>query len=343
MKRPTLALSRPLLDWLREDPRWAQQPLRLRAFLAWRAALGSLNARLSAQQPTAALRRPLFIAGPWRSGSTVMHELLSAALGWPTPRTWQCLDPCAFRLQKAPRAGVSVARPMDGLELGPLSPQEDEFALLALGVDSAYRAFWQPQRLDELDHTLDPAHWLQADWLPSWEAFAGAVQGEGQRLLLKSPNHSFRLPAVLARFPDAQIVWMLRDGAAVFASNRKMWSQMFATHGLGKPAPGALDRFLAQALARCAELLETLNLPSTQLAFCRQEQLQQQPQAEVERLLAQLGLQAQADSAPLQLALDRVAKGRVEHYPGLQDLSEEARTAIARFDAAQCAVLQSRG
>lgn len=344
MKRPTLAISRPLRDWLRTDPAWRKQPLGLRALLAWRARLGSVNAALSAQLgPAPTVRAPLFVLGPWRSGSTVMHELLHAALGWPTPLGWQCMDPCAWRLQRAPRAGVAVSRPMDGLPLDALSPQEDEFALLALGLPSAYRAFWMPHRLDELLPTLDPAFWQEnADWLPDWEAFAGAVQGEAPRLLLKSPNHSFRWPALLQRFPEAQAVWMLREGEAVFASNRKMWRQMAALHGLTALDEAALDRLLAAALERCSELLEAPDLPAARLAFCWQPALQQQPRAELQRVLAQLGLAAQADEAKLQGALARTASGRVERYAPLQNLGAPARAAIARFDTAQQRVFSLR-
>jgi hypothetical protein len=338
MSRPTLALTQPLLDWLRADAAWSSVPWTTRATLAWRSRLGDWNARLSAQlAPTPPLpSEPLFILGPWRSGSTVMHELLHAALGWPTPRTWQCMDPTAFRLQRAPRHNVPVARPMDGLALGALSPQEDEFALLGLGAESAYRGFWMPHRLDALHHTLDPAYWLaHRDWLSTWGGFVGPLHGGQGRLLLKSPNHSFRWPALLAAMPQARAVWMLRDGAAVFASNRKMWRQMAQLHGLTPWDAATLDRFLAEALSRCAEVLASVSVPPDRFATCWQERLREQPEAEVRRVLGQLGLADGIDQPAWAQALEATASGRVEQYPALSDLSATARAAIARFDAAQ--------
>lgn len=344
MKRPTLAITRPLLDWLRQDPTWRQQSWSLRTLLGWRAGLGSLNATLSQQADAGARRAPdtsqlVFIAGPWRSGSTALHELLHAALACATPQTWQCMDPCTFRLQRAPRTGVTAPRPMDGLLVGPNSPQEDEFALLGLGVDSAYRAFWMPHRFDELQHTLDPQHWLDTSattgWMAQWQSFTAAVLGPHGHLLLKSPNHSFRLPAFLQHYPDAKVVWMLRDGEAVFASNRKMWSQMAAQHGLTPLDPLARDRFIAAALHRCAELLDQLALPAHQLAFCWQPRLQAEPTATVNALLQQLHLPAVVDRTAWQAALRRVAQGRIEHYAPLSDLSPAGRLAIEHFNAAQ--------
>ena len=339
MKLPTLPISSPLLAWLKTDTLWPQLDWRLRALLTWRAKLGSLNAGLSQQQANPPQNmRPLFIAGPWRSGSTVMHELLAAALGWSTPLTWQCMDPTAFRLKNGPQQATSVARPMDGLQLGPLSPQEDEFALLGLGADSAYRAFWQPSRLQQLHHTLDPAHWLASDeWLSTWESFARGVQASASPgLLLKSPNHSFRLAAFVRRFPDAQVVWMLRDAREVLLSNQKMWQQMFALHGLSEPLPGALDRFLEAALRRTAEVLDwaCATLPKHQLALCWQPALRDAPEAELRRVLHALDLPFASEVASFQQAVAKSAEGRVESYP-TQPLPDALQAAVDQLNTAQ--------
>jgi len=346
LKRPTLPISRPLLDWLRTDSKWTEHSIALRALLAWRAHWGSINAGLSAQQPASKGAIPLlFIAGPWRSGSTVMHELLSAALGWSTPLTWQCMDPCAFQLQRAPRLNTIVARPMDGLQLGPLSPQEDEFALLGLGIDSAYRGFWQPHRLGELAHTLDFAFW-QSDmrWLDTWECFARAVQGNAPGgLLIKSPNHSFRLPAYLDRFPEAKVVWMLRDAREVFLSNRKMWTQMAAQHGLGPVDPGVLDAFLVRAITHLADMLEALpnRLSPSQWAICRQPELLKRPRDVVEALLKKLALDGHGAPSAFEAALAEVRTGRIDHYPE-QALDGAVQTAIERLDAAQALAFRTQ-
>lgn len=345
MKRPQLALTRPLLEWLRADPSWPRLDWRLRALLAWRARWGSINQGLSAAQPVnGAPLQPLFVLGPWRSGSTVMHELLAAALGWPTPLTWQCMDATTFRLQRAPRAGVTVARPMDGLALGPLSPQEDEFALLSLGVDSVYRGFWMPHRLDELGQGLDPAFWLADEhWLDAWEGFVRGLlptSGSGE-LLLKSPNHSFRAQAFWRRYPQARAVWMLRDPVEVFHSNRKMWRQMIGAHGLTAEPSQALDRFLAQALRRCAEALEWAldTLPPAQLACCEQGRLLAQPAAEIERILARLGLEHHFRDEAVRDAVQRTRSGRVERY-GEVEVPAEVQEAALRLAQVQARALE---
>jgi hypothetical protein len=323
---------------LHGDPAWPAQPLAWRAQQTWLAALGSVNRRLSeatqAQSAPLELQDPVFVVGPWRSGTTVMHELLVAATGCATPRTWQCMDPCAFRLPRRERKPAAVARPMDGLEIRDDSPQEDEFALLALGVDSAYRAFWMPHRLAELQHTLDPDHWLaHPQWLAPWESFLRGVlatQGSAdtQPLILKSPNHTFRIASILQRFPQARFVWMLRDPVQVFHSNRKMWGEMFRTHGLSASDPGQLDAFLAAMLLATRRVLETA-LPQAvdgQWVFVNHETLLAMPTATVKAVVDRLQLPRARDGGALEAALARARGGRVEHYAAAvpQEASLEA-------------------
>jgi hypothetical protein len=325
-RRTTLATSWPLRQWLRNDPAWPAQPLAWRAQQTWLAALGSLNRRLSeatqAQSALLELQDPVFVVGPWRSGTTVMHELLVAATGCATPRTWQCMDPCAFRLPRRERKPAAVARPMDGLEIRDDSPQEDEFALLALGVDSAYRAFWMPHRLPELQHTLDPDHWLaHPQWLAPWEAFLRGVlatQGNAdpQPLILKSPNHTYRIASILQRFPRARFVWMLRDPVQVFHSNRKMWGEMFAMHGLGAVQTGALDVFLVQAMQATERGLRTAldRSDHDRWACVSHDALRERPMAVVEQIVDRLRLPRALQRDALPATLDRVRRGRVEAY-----------------------------
>lgn len=343
-----LALSRPLLHWLRQDPAWPQLSAVLRARVAWQAGWGSLNARLSrtldrgeADQTT--LQDPLLIVGPWRSGTTVMHELLSAATGYTTPLTWQCMNANAFRLG-APRASsVTLARPMDGLEIRPDSPQEDEFALLTLGAPSAYRAFWMPHRIGELHDTLSPDYWLaNTQWLPLWEGFLrGVLRSSGtevrQPLILKSPNHTYRLPAILRRFPGARVVWMARCASDVLASNRKMWRAMFDAHGLTPMNDHALDAFLLRALQSTTRLLAWCgdHLPRTQWCVVRHDALLTAPNAILRAVCRHLLGESLVDTTALANAVMHTAQGRVEHYAPTLNLDSTFARAVHQLDTMQ--------
>lgn len=345
----SLSLTRPLLQWMQADPAWATLPLRQRAWLQWQARLGSLNARLAASPQAsdtapAAVEAPVLVLGPWRSGTTVMHELLAAATGLTTPRTWQCMNATTFTtLPVGQRAKASAARPMDGLTVDAQSPQEDEFALLTLGVESAYRAFWMPHRLHQLHHTLDAAHWLADDaWLAPWERFMSGVlhttPQARQPLLLKSPNHTWRLPAILRRFSNAKLVWMARDPAQVLQSNRAMWGTMFRLHGLTAGDAAALDRFLEHALARAADVLQMCvqQLPPSQLVMVTHEHLLADPAGTTREVLRRLALPC--DTTALAGALRKVAGGRVERHPVISPTA-----GVGALHAAQQAAAHSHG
>jgi hypothetical protein len=203
---------------------------------------------------------PIFILGLWRTGSTVLHRLLTDATRWTTPRTWQCFRPADFLLAPPPRQR-QVRRLTDDGHIGTFSPQEDEFAALLLGEPSLYRAFIDPRRFDELTGLLE--QWrelLDAEVEPlsdRWETFLKAVFSlTPGRLILKSPNHTFRLPWLADRFPDAQFIWLTRPMPDVLASNRRMWTAMIERYGLWHHDPAALEAFLRTAIRNHDEILD---------------------------------------------------------------------------------------
>lgn len=308
------ALTRPLVDWLAEDAQWRSVPWRTRAFFRFQALLGSVNARLAGLsapprmplQPAPRVR--LMIVGPWRSGTTALHELLHSAGEWITPRTWQCMAAPTLGLVKH-RDQVQRARPMDDRQVSADSPQEDEFAMLSLGGSSAYRGFLQPHRLAGLHATLQQETWVDdRAWFELWERFldvvvATADQPAGTPLLLKSPNHTFRLRAMLRNQPEARFVWVARDPAAVLASNLRMWKAMSRSYGLTPVDEPMLTGFLVEALHASARTLRECmdTAPRRRLAVVAQQALRQNPTSVLDALSRWL-----ADDPRFVLSSDRL-------------------------------------
>src|SRR5258706_15240132 len=78
---------------------------------------------------------PIFIIGHWRSGTTLLHEMLCLDKRHAWPSTYACMNPSHFliteRAAQSSGAGqASVKRPMDNMTISLASPQEDEFALV---------------------------------------------------------------------------------------------------------------------------------------------------------------------------------------------------------------------
>jgi len=103
---------------------------------------------------------PLFVLGHWRSGTTLLHELLMLDSRHTCPTTYQCLAPHHFLwtewiLPPFLRFLLPAKRPMDDMPAGLDRPQEDEFALVNLGVPSPYLAWAFPNHGPVADEYLD--------------------------------------------------------------------------------------------------------------------------------------------------------------------------------------------
>jgi omega-hydroxy-beta-dihydromenaquinone-9 sulfotransferase len=265
---PALLAGGPeLAEWVIAGRTAPQAPRLWRFRLRWAAywykkLQTQQRRRMPASRPT---RAPLLVLGLWRSGTTLLHERLADLPGMQSPQTWQCFNPSTFMLTSAPRGHRQrLRRPMDEGEVGPQTPQEDEFALLLQGAPSLYRAFIDPRRLDDLarqhfDVSQERVHSaLERPWPADWLHFLAGVeaQGEGRRLVLKSPNHCFRLAELNELFQDSPQVWIGRPLAAVWWSNLRMWQAMFEQYALWPCPPGALERFLGRCIQAYAKALD---------------------------------------------------------------------------------------
>jgi omega-hydroxy-beta-dihydromenaquinone-9 sulfotransferase len=225
-----------------------QPPLSAR--LAWQSrVVGPLLSSAYAQQTVKAapVRRAarrdgaLVVVGYWRSGTTLLHELLAASGTWSYPTTQACMNPQSFLLGNA-KSSRTVRRPMDDMTISALSPQEDEFALLGLGARSPYEALLFPQHLGEALALADPASLTPAErerWREIFLSFTETVSGSqgGRPLLLKSPSHACRLPLLRKLLPGCRFAVVVREPYRVFESSVRMWREMFGLYALTKIPP----------------------------------------------------------------------------------------------------------
>ena len=229
--------------------------------------------------------------------------------------------------------GPSLRRPMDAVEIGPRTPQEDEFALLALGVPSLYQGFLDPRRLPSLSPLLDQGFWLgeaSGSWTGILARFLDLCREPGcGGLVVKSPNHVFRYRALVRRFPKASFVWILRDPTKLWTSNAGMWKAMTAYYGLWETPPGTLETFLAGALDAFRGLLEELRAEGTlqRDVVLDYGDLVREPGRVLKRLVPLLGLTGDQGADWVRAAVPRVSiQGSSVHSrlpaagPGLEAL-----------------------
>lgn len=336
-----LPAGRELASWLRAGP--AAQPPRRLALWAYRWRAYWFDANWRRQQTLFPApdfagdrgRNLVFVLGFWRSGTTLLHELLACGPRMAAPRTWQCMNPSGFRIGGPPASSAAVARPMDALSVSALSPQEDEFALLARGAPSAYRAWLDPRRWREALPALRQETWLSLPaekWLADWRTFLGWCMPEGAGILaVKSPNHAFRLRALHRAWPKARLAWTLRDPVDTWQSNRKMWRAMTATYGLWDWQGDDLDRLLLEAMTEYAAALRWAaeSLGSDTTAYVDFDRLARDTAPVLRSVTARLDLGSWEDWLPaVQPRLEESAKHPQETYAGAAPLPHDAAPVI---------------
>jgi hypothetical protein len=214
---------------------------------------------------------PIFIIGHWRTGTTLLHELLILDPRHTYPNTYQCLEPNHFLLTETQFKRwfhflLPSRRPMDNMPAGWERPQEDEFALCMMGQPSPYLTIafpnHPPQDLEALD--LDG---LKPSARQAWKnallrLLRHLTLKDPRRLVLKSPTHTCRIPALLELFPDARFIHIVRDPFVVFPSTVNLWKALYLAHGLQRPTFAGLEEHvfntfthLYARLERCKRLL----------------------------------------------------------------------------------------
>lgn len=207
---------------------------------------------------------PLFILGHWRSGTTLLHQLLCIDPRHVGPTFLECFAPehCLILRRLAPALKFLLAprRPMDAMSIGWHDPQEDEFAAVVMGYPSPNETFafpnhrhpdWRYTDLDDLDrHELECR---EKAWLRFLRTVICRRPG---RLVLKDPLHTCRIPRLTALFPQAKYVYVMRDPRRVIASTIHLRRSMYRTYGLQRPDLGDLEDEVFRDFAHLHERFE---------------------------------------------------------------------------------------
>jgi omega-hydroxy-beta-dihydromenaquinone-9 sulfotransferase len=202
------------------------------------------------------LPAPVFVIGHWRSGTTLLHELLCMDTRYGYPNSYACMNPHHFLIsgtgiRMMPSSQVQIQRPMDEMSIGLDSPQEDEFALLAMGAPSPYEAFMFPSSMMQSRRFLNISSLPkkeQEKWAHTFLRFLHMVslENEGKPLILKSPTHTFRINMLLKIFPEAKFVHIVRNPYPVFASTLRMLNSMFSLYAITQVPGGMLEDYIIQ-------------------------------------------------------------------------------------------------
>lgn len=243
-------------------------------------------------------RSHIVITGHWRSGTTYLHTLMCSDPQFTFPSTACCMNPHAFMLGSRYSQGKKIPRPMDDILVTAGSPQEDEFALLALGARSPYEGLMFPKGLQAAFSLADLEDLGEPDRL-MWETtFCSFIQGVsslggGRPVVVKSPAHSYRIKTIAALLPNAKFIAIRRNPLEVFESTFRMWRALFDLYSLGEIIGDEQLReiILENRITMEQKLSQGLaTLPGQMVAHVEYEQLVENPLRELQRIYGTLNL-----------------------------------------------------
>ena len=281
---------------------------------------------------------PIFIIGHWRTGTTLLHELLILDERHSYPNSYECFEPNHFLLTerfftRRLRFLMPAHRPMDNMAAGWDRPQEDEFALCMMGQPSPYLTIAFPNRPPQYQEYLD-LEALSSRALASWKrALMTFVQRltyrNPKRLILKSPPHTARLKVLIDMFPDARFVHIVRDPFVLFPSTVNLWKSLYRTHGLQEPTFAGLEEYVFATFNRLYDKLEEgrKRIPSEQFHELRYEDLVRDPIGQMRALYERLELGGFDSYLP---RLENYLAGISGYETNRYEVGPELRAEIAR-------------
>lgn len=180
---------------------------------------------------------PVFVLGHWRSGTTLLHYMLSLDSQFCYLTTEQTLSPHEYILLGKPLLPIydkifTLKRPLDDMLMAPGFPEEDEFALANTTHLSPYHMFTFPLNYNKFSNYLTFSNTTQKE-INQWKNHLinlyrkTVFLNEGCTVLSKNPPFTGKIKYLLELFPDAKFIHIYRNPYTVFLSYAKVMKMSF--------------------------------------------------------------------------------------------------------------------
>ena len=255
--------------------------------------------------------QPLFLLGFWRSGTTLLHNLLAMDSQWGFVNTYQAAMPDSFlagqrRVRRMIESRLPVDRGVDNIPVDLAMPQEEEIALMCSSGLSPYVSLNFPRTADGTLEYLFPGDGLSRRNRERWQAEyikllkAASLYMAGKPLVLKSPSNTSRIAALLELFPEARFVYLQRNPYDTLRSYVHLLRLMNGWHALQSVDFDELLLRQVKIYRRMAEayLVQRELIPAGRLVEIRYEELEQDKMGQMRRIYEALGLDGYDDFEP---------------------------------------------
>lgn len=239
---------------------------------------------------------PIFIIGHWRTGTTLLHQLLNLDPNLAAPTLFQVAEPegfiCSYRYY-LPVFATFVAdnRPMDNVRIGMNEPQEDEYAMYRITGFSPIERLVFPK--DRNYFILDNECFLPADEKEK-EEWGGKLHSyfrklhffHGKTIVSKNPFNSFRIKELATLFPNARFIHIVRHPYEVVPSTIHMWKIVHAQNRLNRKGADPELENVAMGLEKLLTRIEMDKalIPCENFYEMRFEELEADPVGECRKI-----------------------------------------------------------
>ncbi len=314
------------------------------------AACFALDRLVTPQIHRLPVREPVFIIGHARSGTSLMHRLMTHDPRFAWFRMYELFLPSLLQKKLVRRAADWDRRWLGGRirlrirawedrtfargrEMHPMSltgPEEDEF-LMTLSCASGTLTLLFPymrelQHLYYFDQRPVPERRRLMRFYRECVQRQLALAGGDHQLLSKNPVFCGRVESLIEAFPDARFVVMMRDPCETIPSLLKLMKRNWkASDCPAHRVDDSLQVLAAQSIHTYRYPLEVLaRHPEVRHAVVRYRDLVESPKATVERVYAQLGLPLSSRfEGALRDEQTRSRDHRADHVYGLEEFGLE--------------------
>ncbi|MEE4259199.1 MAG: sulfotransferase [Bacteroidales bacterium] len=198
-------------------------------------------------------KAPIFIVAFWRSGTTLLHNLLCQNPEFAFVSTFQTVFPNhtlsnQWWLKHVASPFLPEYRPADKVKFEWENPQEEELALGNMQETSFYNFMYFPNDFKEYVEKGLLIDGLSDDELKTWEdAYCrliktALINSGGNRFISKNPPNAFRIKQFLKMFPDAKFINITRNKDEVIFSFKRFMIEVLKGTALQDFEPDMIDK-----------------------------------------------------------------------------------------------------